>query len=153
MLVRFWTKVDDRGGPTACWLWRGARTGAGYGALQVAVLRTGRRMDLAHRIAYELYHREPIPAGMTIDHLCRVRHCVNPHHLEVVSRGENVLRGEGRPARNARATMCVWGHPFDAETIYRTPRGARACIICHRARNRVTMARWAACHRAPAHAH
>jgi hypothetical protein len=76
MLERFWTKVDDRGGPDACWPWVGARS-RGYGALYVARLPDRPTMETAHRIAYELHHREPIPPELTVDHLCRVRHCVN----------------------------------------------------------------------------
>lgn len=141
LLTRFWAKVDARGGPEACWLWCGGRTGAGYGALYVAQ-RAGRSiMEGAHRLAYALYHREPIPPALTVDHLCRVRHCVNPRHLVLVSRGENVLRGEAPPARNARATRCIWGHRLDAANTYVTRRGGRHCLICQRRRNRAYMAR------------
>jgi hypothetical protein len=134
MLERFWRYVDDGAGPAACWLWRGARS-RGYGALYVGRPGGRRIIETAHRLAYELHHREPIPAAVTIDHLCRVRHCVNPRHLEVVSRGENVLRGAGLSAQHARATHCVAGHPFDAANTYRTPRGIRMCRACARRRN------------------
>jgi len=133
MLDRFWKYVDQSGGEDACWPWRGARS-RGYGALYIGRLGNRRIIETAHRIAYELHHREPIPAALTVDHLCRVRHCVNPQHLELVSRGENVLRGEGRGAQHARAVACVAGHPFDETNTYRTPAGVRMCRACLRRR-------------------
>jgi HNH endonuclease len=136
MLDRFWAQIDDGGGSAACWPWRGARS-RGYGMLYLGRPSDQRIVEHAHRLAYELHHREPIPPGMTIDHLCRVRHCVNPRHLEVVSRGENVLRGAGTSAQHARATHCIAGHPFDAANTYRTPRGVRMCRACKRRRDRV----------------
>lgn len=78
---------------TPCLVWRRARTSNGYGALRV-----GGRVVLAHRHAYE-QAVGPIPAGLTIDHLCGVRLCVNPDHLEAVTNAENCRRG-----RSARLT-------------------------------------------------
>ena len=135
-LERFWQRVDTRDGPGACWLWRSGRTGCGYGALYMGQPAGRPVTELAHRLAYALQHREPIPVGLTIDHLCRVRHCVNPAHLEVVTRGENVLRGTGPGARNARAAVCWRGHPFDAANTYRMANGNRMCKACHRVSNR-----------------
>lgn len=65
-----------------CWPWVGSVTGDGYGQMR------GRG---AHRVAYEL-HVGPIPTGLVIDHLCHVRHCVNPRHLEAVTNQENSRR-------------------------------------------------------------
>ena len=131
-LERFWARVDEQGGPAACWPWRGWVNDHGYGI--VATGRGGRAIHIrAHRLAYELTHREPIPAALTIDHLCRVRHCVNPRHLEPVTRRENVLRGDTVPARHARVTACPRGHPFDAaNTYWKPPDGARGCRACRR---------------------
>ena len=68
---------------------------------------------------------------MTIDHLCRNRRCVNPEHLEPVSRGENVLRGDGHSARNARKTHCIRGHEFTVENSYYAPNGkGKRCREC-----------------------
>lgn len=132
-VARFWSKVDKAGplplwapflGP--CWHWTGA-TSNGYGRVRVDVDRP------AHRFAYELLVG-PIPDGLVIDHLCRVRHCVNPAHLEAVTNAENILRGNGFSARHARKTHCPKGHPYDeANTLIRAD-GSRNCIACGRDR-------------------
>jgi hypothetical protein len=117
-------KVTESG----CWIWHGGLHKDGYGIMKVAQKR-----KLVHRLTYELY-RGAIPIGLEIDHLCRVRCCVNPAHLEVVEHHENVRRGNaGGP--NSRKTHCPSGHPYDAENTYSPPgRIARACKICKRKR-------------------
>ena len=70
-----------------CWIWQGTSNGSGYGMISVH----GRTV-CAHRYAYELYVGM-IPRGYDLDHLCRRRLCVNPDHLECVTRRENVRRG------------------------------------------------------------
>ncbi len=89
----------------------------------------------AHRFAYELLVG-PIPDGLVIDHLCRVRHCVNPAHMEPVTRWENTLRGGSFSAVAARQTHCVNGHPFDEENTHVDRRGFRRCRACNRERLR-----------------
>lgn len=90
-MIRGW-RVDYIVDPaTKCWVWQGARD-RGYG-----VTKDGKR---AHRFYYERY-RGPIPKGMTIDHLCRNTLCVNPAHLGVCSRTEN-LRREGKSRRKEK---------------------------------------------------
>ena len=69
-----------------CWVWQGAPGRNGYGRISVR-----NRLEYVHRVAYEQFIG-PIPAGLTIDHLCMVRLCVNPDHLEPVSRAENTRR-------------------------------------------------------------
>lgn len=108
-----------------CWEWIGYRGSDGYGTFRLSPTKCGR----PHRASYELY-RGPIPAGMTIDHLCRNRGCVNPDHLEVVTQKENCLRGNGFYAKNARQTHCPQGHPYDEANTYHDPRGGRICRIC-----------------------
>jgi hypothetical protein len=78
-----------------CWLWTGAVDAKGYGRV---LTPDGHRP--AHRLAYELAVG-PIPDGLVIDHLCRTPGCINPDHLEPVTRRENTLRGETIAARNA----------------------------------------------------
>lgn len=124
-LPTFWDHVDADGD---CWTWMAGLHGSGYGLHTVA----GRTV-LAHRWAWEQLVG-PIPSGMTIDHLCRNRRCVNPDHLELVSRAVNTLRGHGPSAMNARMTSCLRGHPFDAANTHIRPDGRRRCRACERAR-------------------
>ena len=116
---RFWSKVEFT---DSCWLWTAAKSG-GYGHFWPAG-----RMIPAHRWAYE-FCVGPIPEGLEIDHLCRVRACVNPSHLEPVSPTVNKLRGFGLPAKNARKTHCPQGHPYSGENLILLGTW-RYCRIC-----------------------
>lgn len=109
---------------TACDLWTGKVSSEGYGLLPGGKV-------YAHRDAWERANG-PIPDGMTLDHLCRTGLCRNVEHLEVVTRGENVLRGNGFSGRNARKTECVRGHPYTDESTMVRPNGSRTCRICYR---------------------
>ena len=89
---------------------------------------------MAHRVSYEALVG-PIPKDLCIDHLCRVRNCVNPAHLEPVTVRENILRGNGPTAVNARKAFCKRGHPLFGENLYRKVRNgwpARECRACKR---------------------
>lgn len=121
--------VVSRSYPDAkgCWLWVGFTGRDGYGRHQAAG-----RHRLAHRTAYEAFVG-PIPDGLQLDHLCRVRHCVNPEHLEAVTQQINVLRGVSPIAQHARKTHCINGHPFNAENTRFNHRGWRQCRACQRA--------------------
>lgn len=90
-LRRFLSHVEKT---DSCWLW-GARINhkTGYGAFRAG--HRGSRMLLAHRWSYE-HFAGPIPEGLVVDHLCSVRHCVNPAHLEVVTQRENLRRSRER---------------------------------------------------------
>lgn len=135
-LTRLWARVDKAGpvperrpdlGP--CWLWTGGADHKGYGQL---VPEGARDVTVrAHRFIYELVVG-PVDASLEMDHLCRNRRCVNPAHLEPVTRRENMLRGESFAAKNAVKTHCVHGHPFDAENTFTRPGGRRGCRACRR---------------------
>jgi hypothetical protein len=135
--VRFWAKavVDEA---TGCWLWTAQIAVDGY-----ARFKHRFRTNLAYRLAYEVL-AGPVPDEQQLDHLCRVRRCVNPAHLEVVSQQENILRGEGLAAQNARKTECLRGHPLHGENLnlysFIRPNGRpstqRRCRACQRERCR-----------------
>lgn len=120
---RFWAKVMPEPN-SGCWLWLGSISGEGYGSLAV---NAGQKQ--AHRWSYE-HFVGPIPDGLQIDHLCRVRCCVNPSHLEAVTQRENGLRGFGAAALNARKTKCANGHDFTPENTIWRKGGGRACRTC-----------------------
>lgn len=129
--ARFWSKVNKQGpSPTyrpelgSCWLWTAGLDTHGYGHINV-----DGHLVLAHRYAYEA-EVHVIPAKLELDHLCRVHACVNPQHLEPVTRAVNVQRGvEGRRAE--RGGTCVNGHPWVTENIYVWPDGKRtSCRLC-----------------------
>lgn len=117
-------------GDGGCILWTGYRARSGY-----AYITRDHVPMLAHRVAYEELVG-PIPSGLTIDHLCRVRHCVNPEHMEPVTIGVNVRRrqlsAEARRgmAHNATRTHCPQGHPYDEANTYLDRKGKRYCRAC-----------------------
>ena len=125
--ARFWGKVN-KDGPGGCWLWGGGFHSNGYGQFNP----TRKHNALAHRYAYEQL-RGIITEGLTLDHLCRNRACVNPEHLEPVTNKINILRGKSLPAHNAAKTHCLRGHPYDMFNTYTKPNGQRVCKTCRAA--------------------
>jgi hypothetical protein len=120
---RFLTKVKRQG--DGCWLWTASLNVNGY-----AQFWNGKRMYPAHRFAYERLVGS-VPDGLQLDHLCRVRHCVNPDHLEPVTNRENVLRGKTGRLK----THCAKGHPWIPENLYVAPgSGRKFCRMCVRQR-------------------
>lgn len=107
--------------PNGCLTWTRAKMKNGY-----AVMTVEGRTRLVHRVAWE-HFVEPIPEGMTIDHLCGNRACINVLHMEVVSRGENTLRGNSPPANQRRQTICKNGHDLSESYRYGSRRLCRIC--------------------------
>ena len=86
ILIRFWEKISVT--PNDCWEWNASLNGDnGYG-----LFWTGERTQVAHRFLYETIIGS-VPVGFELDHLCRNKRCVNPSHLDVVTRSENTKRG------------------------------------------------------------
>lgn len=112
---------------SGCTLWMGGDNGLGYGL----VWHDG-GMKRAHRVAWEL-ERGPVPNGLVLDHICRVRSCINPDHLRAITFRENVLCGEGPSAQQARRMTCPRGHAYDIKT----KGGRRACRTCKNALRRI----------------
>jgi hypothetical protein len=121
-LERFLEKIEITDG---CWGWTGCQD-RGY-----SVFWTGTRNIRAHRWLYERWKRS-VPEGRYLDHLCRNRGCVNPDHLEIVTNQENILRGIGHTAQNARKTYCKRGHLLAGDNLYLTSEGWRRCKRCKR---------------------
>jgi len=128
---RLWARVDKCGplpehrpdlGP--CWIWTGCTNSKGYAHMCVEGSKR-----YVHRLVYQLVVGT-IPPGLTIDHLCRNRRCVNPSHLEPVTGRENTLRGESRSAQHARKTHCPRSHPYDLLNTRYGANGRRYCRTC-----------------------
>lgn len=127
-LERLEARIDRESG-APCWLWTGPLNDQGYG--RYFPNAESPRPIRAHRAAYEFFVG-PIPEGLELDHLCRVRHCVNPEHVEPVTHAENVRRGAAGNNKRAK-THCPQGHPYSGDNLYLYPgprvhRGCRACV-------------------------
>ena len=114
---------------SGCWVWMGSTTLKGYGKVNIP-----NRSTMVHRVAYE-HFKGPIPDGLSVDHACRVRCCVNPEHMHICTNQENVLSGVGHTAMNARKTHCPRGHAYTRENT-RYYKG-RNCRECHRIKKRM----------------
>jgi len=131
-LERFEEKyvIQDMGWETPCWIWTAGLDAHGYGKFRW----NGDNQRKAHRYSYITF-RGPIPPGLVPDHLCRIHRCVNYQHLEVVTERENILRGVGLAAQNAKKPTCQMGHSLEGDNL-RLIGNRRRCRICCRAKNR-----------------
>jgi hypothetical protein len=123
---RFWSKVTPEPN-SGCWIWIASLGTSGYGQFSVE-----NRPLKAYRVAYEALVG-PVPDGLELDHLCRVRCCVNPAHLEPVTHAENMRRGD---SFQRNKTHCPKGHPYDPSKSG----NGRRCLPC-------TQASWTAYNR------
>jgi hypothetical protein len=121
--TRLMTRVEvtDLG----CWTWTGPLAPNGYGQINAWNKRW-----LVHRLAHTVMVGT-IPDGYQVDHLCRVRNCINPEHLEAVTQAENLRR------QGAAVEKCPRGHAYTDSNTYRAPSSpsSRRCRICAYLRN------------------
>lgn len=118
------TAWDGRPLSTPCWQWIGGINKTGYGIINVNKIPR-----LAHRVSYETF-KEEIPQGLSLDHLCRNRKCINPEHLEPVTRAENIKRGL---SLKTQSINCKNGHPRSENKIIKS--GRIRCKECERIKN------------------
>lgn len=109
---------------SGCWIWISSLDGAGYARFSMNL-----KNQKAATFIYEFY-KGPVPDGLELDHLCRVRCCVNPDHLEAVTHYENVQRGAAGKHESSK-THCPQGHEYNEENTYRQ-KGRRRCRLCRR---------------------
>lgn len=136
---RFWPKVDKRA-LDECWLWNAAIDTMGYGVINGG--GRGRKL-YAHRVSYELAVG-PIPSELEILHSCDVRPCVNPAHLSVGTRKDNVADARSKHRLRGRfsdATHCIHGHEFTIANTWTGKDGRRQCRTCSRLRMRARRSR------------
>jgi len=136
--VRFWRMVAYPNGRNGCWVWTGSGQGGnGYGGFRVSQ----EKVAYAHRFSYEMA-RGSVPLGLELDHLCRVRRCVNPDHLEPVTRLENIRRSPLVGLIQRTRTQCPKGHLYSDENTYFNPRKGRGVNRVCRACSRMASAAW-----------
>lgn len=128
--IDYYTYKDPNSG---CWIWLGTLN-RGYA---MALNKTFGKETKVHRMSYA-YYRGAVPSGrdVVIDHLCRVKCCVNPWHMELVTFGENIRRATPfrKPNYNKVKTHCDHGHEFTPANTAITSEGWRRCRECHRIR-------------------
>jgi hypothetical protein len=114
-------------GVRGCWIYTGTLDSHGY---PQRIMVNYRRILPQHWMVEQV--GRPVPKGLTTDHLCKTPRCINPDHLEVVSRRINTLRSDNPAAQNARKTHCLRGHELAGSNLYVTPDERRQCKTCRR---------------------
>lgn len=123
--IVIYMKEDHSG----CWIWSNSLDKDGYGRISI-----NKKQTKAHRLIWELKNGK-IPTGLVVDHKCKVRNCVNPEHLRIVTSRQNVLENSNSfVALNALKKFCKKGHFYDK--VYTSPAGEkeRYCSTCHNER-------------------
>ena len=121
--ARFWEKVDVRG-PSECWPWLGAKNSRGYGTIRING-RTGRATHAACMLAYD----RPVPSGFEVCHRCDNPSCVNPTHLWIGTKSDNMQDSIAKGRRYS--PFCKHGHLLNTE---KDKFGQRRCLACDRER-------------------
>lgn len=132
---------------SACWEWVGCLTKGGYASIYYDHPERNKKLNNygGHRMSYELFVGQ-IPPTFEVDHLCRVRHCVNPAHLEAVTRQENNRRSTSFTAVNAAKTHCLRGHLLTGDNLIERlgvkGKPMRNCRECQRIKGKIQSQKW-----------
>lgn len=122
--------IEDRGYETPCWIWQKCTKAKGYGARIYSKKDGGDGKTYpAHKVYWMMKHGASIP-GMDIHHLCRIKACVNPDHLQALAHVEHCIITRKEDDHRGKLTHCKHGHPFDAENTVIRKDGMRRCKPC-----------------------
>ena len=117
---------------STCWLWNGTKDWNGYGKI-----RFNNKMQYVHRVAFQLF-KGPLAKGLVVDHICNIKSCVNPIHLQLITQTANVLRSNAFSGINHRKQFCPKGHKLQIPNLdpSELKRGGRRCLICSQQQHR-----------------
>lgn len=118
---------------SGCWTLPPTKGRKGY-----SVVKFRGKTMAAHRMFYQIAVG-PIPDGLVLDHLCMVKNCCNPSHLEPVTSKENTRRA---PTHNANKKACKRGHPLEGTNLFVDSGGFRQCRTCVREAGRLNMSKY-----------
>lgn len=130
-IERFVRKIDFNSSSFGCWIWQGSFGGFDqmpshcYGRFWL-----NNKNGMAHRFSYEYFNNVIIMEGFHIDHLCKNPKCVNPNHLEMITKRENYRRADNPISIQSRKTHCLRGHILSGKNLYTARNGTRKCLKC-----------------------